>query len=183
MTSTAASTATQTQLSLGMSLLQSTFWDQLSAAERMRCRRTENPVNIDGRQAWDVCGILREKWNHMIPIIQAHLNSRAAKIFKQHQGLQIEYGFWLYLIGSLTNFRPNVVVSCMYLGIAERVLKVIREKLRCFTPRPGFAYLATSCRITLLMERIQQSWERHPSGILYRRARSNGGRTFLSLPL
>ena len=151
MTSSGASTATQTEFSIGMSLLQPTFWDQLTAEQRRSCRRTEHPVNIDGRQAWDVCGVLRDRWDYMFPSIQTHLNSRAAKIFKSRQGRQIEYGFWLYMVGTLTNFRPNVVVSCLYLDTAERVLKVIRERLRCFTPRPGFGYLAISCRITLLM--------------------------------
>ena len=161
---------TQTISSHGMS----TFWSQLNADQRRSCLQTDYLVRIGDRQAWDVSGILRQRWNYMFPFIHLHLNSQAAKIFKYHQGRQIEYAFSLYMTGTAVDFYPTVVASCMHLDIAARVTKAIRwkcEKSGCFNPRPGFTYMAVNYRIMRIMESL---WNRHPSGIAYRRGSRNG---------
>jgi hypothetical protein len=179
----AALTGTQTVLSHGMSLFsQPTFWGQLDADQRRSCLQTNHPIRIYGRQAWDVSGILQQRWNSMFPFIQSHLNSRAAKIFRAHQGRQIEYALSLYMTGTPVNFRPTVVASCMHLDIAERIIRVTFQKCEksgFFNPRPGFAYLAVNYRIVCSMESL---WEQHQSGIYYRQGRhSNGSASFHSL--
>jgi hypothetical protein len=163
-------TGTQTVSSRGMS----TLWGQLNADQRRSCLQTDSSVRIGDKQAWDVSGILPQRWNYMFPLIQSHLDSQAAKIFRAHQGRQIEYALSLYMIGTLADFRPTVVASCMHLDIAERVIKVTFQKCEksgCFKPRPGFAYLAVNYRIMRSMDSL---WKRHPSGIAYRRGNRNG---------
>jgi hypothetical protein len=154
----AALTGTQTVLSHGMSVFpQHTFWGQLNADQRRSCLQTDYPVRIDGRQAWDVSGIVQQRWNSMFPFIQSHLNSQAAKIFRAYQGRQIEYALSLYMTGTPVNFRPTVVASCMHLDIAERIIRVTVKKCErsgCFSPRPGFAYLAVNYRIMCSMESL-----------------------------
>jgi hypothetical protein len=178
----AAFTGTQTQLSSRMSRFdvfrESTFWDQLAADQKRGSLQNENPMSINGRNAWDVCGVVREKWHSIRPSVQIHLNNRAAKIFKPLQGRQIEYAYSLYMTGTLENFRPTVVAFCMYLEIAERVIKAVGEKLKCFRPRLGFGYLATNFRIVLLMESAQPVnrglWRKDDQGRPYQLFEING---------
>lgn len=155
-----AATGTQTQLFSGRSRFdlfrEPTFWEQLSTEQRRGSLRNEDPVDINGQQAWDVCGAVREKWHSVLPSVELHLNNPVAKIFKPVQGREIAFSFSLYMTGTLLSFRPTVVASCMYLEIAERIIKAVGEKLKCCKPRLGFGYLATNFRIGPLMERSQQ---------------------------
>ena len=152
MTLTAAVTGAQTGLYGEMLFFTPTFWGQLSAEQRRSCRQSEPTLNIDGRQAWYVSDILLERWEYMFPYIQRHLNDRTATIFKNRDCRQIAYDFQLYMIGTPTSFSPKVVACCIYLDISKRVLKVIRQKLRDFNPKPGFGHLAICCPIVLLMD-------------------------------
>jgi hypothetical protein len=60
----------------------------------------------------------------------------------------------------------------MYLEIAERVIIAVGEKLKCFNPKLGFAYLATNSRIVLLMESARAnrtgSWQKDEHQRSYR---------------
>jgi hypothetical protein len=173
-----AATGTQTRLSSERSRFDvfrgPNFWEQLTADQRRGSLRNEDPVEIHGQQAWDVCGVVREKWHSILPSVQLHLNNRVTKIFKPVQGRQIAYSFSLYMTGTLLNFRPTVVASCMYLEVSKKVVKFIHEKLRGLRPRLGFEYLPTACRIGLLMERSGQlraglgKWCKNEQGRMYR---------------
>ena len=71
--SMAALAETQTVFSHGMSLFPShTFSGQLNADQCRSCLQPDHPVRIDGRQAWDVSGILQQRRISMFPFIQSH---------------------------------------------------------------------------------------------------------------
>lgn len=118
----------------------STYWDELSDAEKQGSivRGISRPVA--GKTAWNVAGELQRKWNNDTHLIaQDKLNCHKSKIHKSGES-KVPWTYELWMVGQTEDrAHPTIVVTCSELKVAGRVINQLkRSKIK----ETGFHFLA-----------------------------------------
>ena len=123
------------------------YWESLSPTVREACVNPDVSRTVGENTAFDPAGEIQKKWNNEVyPAVKDLLTDQLVWIYK-YEKARIPYCFSLYMIGKAwDSTHPTIVTTCIRSKVAERITKLLRDKLARF--RLGFSYLANSTHLT-----------------------------------